>query len=119
MAGQVFGADHATHNTCPSSHNAGPVAEAQWPLRVNCFICTEDEKVTRVVSKLAKSRNEQQVLEVSEVLPSTPSTTIAAAKCRSIQKRKASTLAGDTQYEATKCSGSTRSHARKVLAHLR
>ncbi len=63
MAGQVFGANQAAHNTCPSSHNAGPVAEAQWPLRINCFICTKDAN-TMAVSKLAKSRNEQQNLKV-------------------------------------------------------
>ena len=63
MAGQVFGANQAAHNTCPSSHNAGPVAESQWPLRINCFICTEDAN-TMLMSDLANSRNKQQNLEM-------------------------------------------------------
>lgn len=63
MAGQVFGANQAAHNTCPSSHNAGPVAEGQWPLRINCFTCTKDAN-TIIVLELANGRNKQQNLEV-------------------------------------------------------
>ena len=58
-----FDANQAAHNTCPSSHDAGPVAEAQQPVETNCFICTDDAN-TMIVSKFAKSRNQQHNLEV-------------------------------------------------------